>query len=133
MFSGTLHSNGKLVAIKEWTFRLRRPTTKQAKKTVAFASSSSAAAGAAANEAAVHDEAQLMKQLASIEQEVASIQKLPAHSNVLPLLGLTCQKLKDNTAVRLQVFEPFARGSSLAVYLNEGLQVDLATLRYTKL
>ena len=128
MFSGTLHSNGKLVAIKEWTFRLRRPTTKQAKKTVAFASSSSAAAGAAANEA-VHEEAQLMKQLASIEQEVASIQKLPAHPNVLPLLGLTCQKLKDNTAVRLQVFEPFARGSSLAVYLNEGLPVDLATLR----
>ena len=124
MFSGTLHSNGKLVAIKEWTFRLR--PTKPAKKTVAFASSS--AATAAANEA-VHDETQLMKQLASIEQEVASIQKLPAHSNVLPLLGLTCQKLKDNTAVRLQVFEPFARGSSLAVYLNEGLPVDLATLR----
>lgn len=121
MFSGTLQSNGKLIAIKEWTFRLRPP--KPAKKTVAFA------ATANSSEPAVHDEAQLMKQLASIEQEVASIQKLPTHPNVVPLLGITSQKLKDNTAVRLQVFEQFARGSSLAVYLNEGLPVDLATLR----
>ena len=81
-------------------------------------------------EPAVHDEAQLMKQLASIEQEVASIQKLPSHPNVIPLLGITSEKLKDKSAVRLQVFEQFARGSSLAVYLNEGLAVDLATLRY---
>ena len=122
MFSGTLQSNGKLIAIKEWTFRLNPPNP--AKKTVAFAATSNSC------EPAVHDEAQLMKQLASIEQEVASIQKLPSHPNVIPLLGITSEKLKDKSAVRLQVFEQFARGSSLAVYLNEGLAVDLATLRY---
>ena len=65
VYTGTLLTNGRLVAIKEWRFLLRKATsggqsTKQ-KKSVAFVSQSPASE-------CVHEESTLVKQLSSIEQ-----------------------------------------------------------------
>ena len=89
VYVGTLATNGKLVAISEWIFPLQ----------VSYANNNNSdifekrvkTKKVAFTDGAKHEESILMKQLASIDQEMSSLQTL-SHANVVPYLGMSYAK-----------------------------------------
>ncbi len=91
--------NNKLVAVAEWIFKNKR----------------------------YDDMNMLTKQLASIEQELQALQRLPPHPNVVQYVGFAQQKFKKH--VRILVVEEFAFGSNLSYFLSENVPMELELLK----
>ncbi len=109
---GLLSSGGsnKMVAVAQWIFKTRRSDKRSP------------------SSESIHDASLLMKQLASIEQELNSIQRVPVHPNVVSTYGMTA--LKGASTVRLLLLEEFVFGNNLTFYLSENLPVDPETLKH---
>ena len=73
-----------------------------------------------------HDEAVLLKQLTSIEQEMNSLQKM-FHPNLVSYLGMSNEKLGKN--VKVFIIEEFVHGTNLSFYLREN-PMDPSVLRH---
>ena len=112
VFCGYLpEQNGKLVAISEWTVKLKSPSEKSGKR-VAFCDTFS------------RDEKTFLKQVGTIEQELSGILKVQQHPNVVQYLGMSYE------APILRIYEEFVLGSNFSSYLSENLPIELSQLRH---
>ncbi|TRY62517.1 hypothetical protein TCAL_00386 [Tigriopus californicus] len=107
-------NTGRPVAVYEWHFRTQR--------------SKPASSVSLSTPNPVHDLPTLTRQVAVIEQELSSMQKVPPHPNVVKVLGLTQEKLAST--FKLYLFEEFVSGTSLSFYLNENIPLEADFLRF---
>lgn len=113
VFLGMCHT-GKPVAVYEWHFRTQRakPVSSRSVQTADL----------------VHDLPTLTRQVAVIEQELSSMQKVSPHPNVVKVLGLAQEKV--TSSFKLYLFEEFVAGTSLSFYLNENIPLEADFLRF---
>ncbi len=117
VFAGMMLPGHKMVAVAEWNFRVRGGGKKERKST-------------GGGGGAVHDEATLTKQLASVEQEMASLQRASSlHPGVVPYLGMSSSKVSP-ALVRVVLLEELVLGASLSIFLSENLPMEPGLLRF---
>ncbi len=112
VYASMLYPDQKLVAVSEWIFKIRggKKSGKQS-----------------GDSKTIHDADVLLRQAASIEQEVASLQKL-SHPNVVQYLAMSAQKHPSH--VKLVLVEEYVHGTSLSFFLAENLSLEPEMLQY---
>ncbi len=121
VFAGMLLPGRRIVAAAEWTFRIRGERSNKKSRR------SPGEPGSAGGGGKVHDQTTLLKQVASIEQEMSSVQKAN-HPNLVPYLGMGIQK--HPACVKLVLLEEFVFGSDMSFVLSENIALELDLLQY---